>query len=199
MYAYMSTYVTFWRMTFTAEQAKTWYDEITHINNSLGSRVVQGLSSPRCCSEPWHRGLGGSGPVSPPRPYSGRRCQSARGAPGGWGLLSLHDTKDMTSVGGLTHRALRGEIMRKIWRSYATSSSPRRLELRFIIYIVLYSRLWLLSTMWDWWEILHTRLLHKTQSEFMLDALKGHRDLRNEVKLIKSQQAVPYLLIIDCA
>lgn len=30
----------------------------------------------------------------------------------------------------------------------------------------------------------------------MLDALKGHRDLRNEVKLIKIQQAVPYLLIV---
>lgn len=33
----------------------------------------------------------------------------------------------------------------------------------------------------------------------MLDALKGHRDLRNEVKLIKIQQAAPDLLIIDCA
>lgn len=76
----------------SAEQAETRFDELTHINNSPRARVLT-----RWSGRVW------PGDAIPPA-----------GPPGGGGLLSYGDTKEMTSVGGLTHRELRGEIMRKI-------------------------------------------------------------------------------------
>lgn len=87
-YVHMHVYIRRQYDIRSDEQAETRFDELTHINNSPRAPCWPRRILTRWSGRVW------PGDASP-----------ARGAPGGWGLLSHEDTKEMTSVGGLTHKS----------------------------------------------------------------------------------------------
>lgn len=188
-------------LSYPVEQAETRFAEIKHINHSVGTHVVQDANSPRCCGEPWHRDVGGSGLVScfsctaTQAPWC--RCQPARRPPEDKGHWRFSKWRRWQAWGGINPLRARGEIMRMIWLfwwSYATSNSAPHAVwscgLLFISFHLIHNcTLNARGSVTDGESASPICWLKKRKPELMSDEIKdlysGHIDLRDVVILIQ--------------